>query len=180
MNKLILKAGIPSLITEQGRFFRILSSTSEVNIRFQSTIAQSQWELRTPLLSGIGLNFVNRPSPFTEFTITSDIDQTIEYFAGVDVAEDDRLSGSLDFNGAVSVLTTLPANHNYSSVAMTGAEVELFPARSTRRAMLVRPNGLITLDTGYSTSEAFEWNTSGALRATGLNTVTVELFEDFD
>ena len=180
MKKLKLLAGIPSLITEHGRFFRILSSAAEIEINFNSSIENAQWDLNTPLLSGIGLNFSGRPSPYTSFTMISDVDQTIEYFAGLDIVDDDRLSGNLDLNGSISVLTTLPANHSYLTIAMTGLEVELFPVRLGRRSMLVVPSGEITLDTGFVTSSAFEWNTSGVLKATGLNGVTVELFEDYE
>jgi len=176
MDKLILKAGIPTQFGESGTFFRVLSASAEIDIRFMGV----GWSLDTPLAAGIGINFTNRPTPYDKVTLTSQIDQTIEYFAGFDIADDDRLSGNLDLDGAVSMISTLPKSHSYSSVAMTGVEIELFPARTSRRAMLVKPSGEITLDTGFTTSEAFEWNTSGALRATGLNTVTVELFEDFD
>ena len=176
MDKLILKANVPTQFGESGTFFRILSASAEIEIRFMG----EGWSLDTPLAAGIGLNFSGRPSPFDKVTLISPVDQTIEYFSGFDIADDDRLSGNLDLDGAVSMIATLAKNHNYSSVAMTGVEIELFPARTSRRAMLVKPSGEITLDTGFTTSEAFEWNTSGALRATGLNTVTVELFEDFD
>jgi len=176
MDKLILKANVPTQFGESGTFFRVLSASAEIEIRFMG----EGWSLDTPLAAGIGLNFSGRPSPFNKVTLISPVDQTIEYFAGFDIADDDRLSGNLDLDGAVSMISILPKYHAYSTV-VAGIGVEIFPARTSRRALIFTTNGAIVLDSGESLAagETIEWNTQGALTMTsGAGTVTI--WEDFD
>jgi len=176
MDKLILKAGVPTQFGESGTFFRVLSASAEIDIRFMG----EGWSLDTPLAAGIGINFINRPTPYDKVTLTSPIDQTIEYFAGFDIADDDRLSGNLDLDGAVSMISTLPKYHTYSTVA-AGIGVEMFPARTGRRALTFTNSEEIVLDTGetLAAGELIEWNTQSALTMTS-GTGTVTIWEDFD
>ncbi len=94
MNKLVLKAGIPAIFGSTGRYFRIFAADTEVNVEFYGSYDGGEWSLHTPLKSGIGLNFNNRPAPFTQITITSAVDQTVEYWSSIDGADDDRLAAS--------------------------------------------------------------------------------------
>ncbi|MDT0603487.1 hypothetical protein [Thalassotalea castellviae] len=128
MDKYILKAGVPTQHTDAGSFFRILSSDAEVQIRFIG----DGWDLDTPLKAGIGLDFARRSSPYRKILITSDVDQTIEYFAGWDVVDDDRLAAS-----ATVIVSTAGKTANVplmKTLNDTVNGVEVLPALATRRS----------------------------------------------
>jgi len=164
MKKLILKAGVPAEIGTTGRFFRIFSAQAEVNIEFYGTYDNGEWSLNTPLLSGIGLNFSARPAPFTKFTIVSAVDQTIEYFAGVDIADDDRLSGAstVTVNSTASGSQTLPKQTLNDTVNGT----DVLGYSENRKAALLQLSGdcyVDSVDDGILVTGTIEWENRAAL-----------------
>ncbi|WP_286269525.1 hypothetical protein [Thalassotalea hakodatensis] len=181
MKKLVLKAGVPADIGLTGRFFRIFSAQALVNIDFYSSYDNGEWSLSTPLLAGIGLNFSSRPAPYTKFTIVSDVDQTIEYFAGLDIADDDRLSGAstVTVNSTGSSSQTLPIQTLNDTV--NGSQVLSFS--ENRKTALIQLSGdcyVSSVDDGILVTGAMEWENRGALTLIPVNAGTeVRILEEF-
>lgn len=164
MNKLKLTAGVPAEIGSQGRFFRIFSAQAEVNIEFSGSYDGGEWSLKTPLLAGVGLNFANRPAPFTKFMIESSVDQEIEYFSGIDIADDDRLSGSssVTVNSTGSGSQTLPIQVLNDTV--NGSAVLSFNAfRKTALLQLSDDCYVDSIANGVLVTGTIEWENKGAL-----------------
>ena len=180
MKTLKLFAGVPMEVGETGRFFRIFSAQAEVNVTFSSAYENAEWELGTPLASGIGLNFSNRPSPFTRFTIVSDVDQTIEYWASIDSADDDRVSGASSITViSVGTASNTPAKQTLNDTVNT---TEVLAYSATRKSALLQLSGDCYVDSianGVIVSGSIVWENRAALNLIPVSAgVEVRILEE--
>lgn len=164
MKTLKLFAGIPQVIGETGRNFRIFSAQAEVEVGFFGSYQGGEWSFNTPLLAGIGIEFSTRPSPFTQLTIISEVDQTIEYWASLDKADDDRLSGA----STVTVNNTASSSNTPVKQTLTNTVSghEVLPLSINRKSALLQLSGDCYVESvadGVLVNGSIEWENRGAL-----------------
>tara|TARA_R110000787_G_scaffold235609_1_gene342285 strand:+ start:577 stop:1128 length:552 start_codon:yes stop_codon:yes gene_type:complete len=182
--KVQLFAGQETSIARRGWFFRILSATTDLDVRISRSNDGKQF-YKGVLSSGIGIDFLSNAAafnfkPFDTVYVKAAEDQLIDVWIEEVKADDDRLSGNFDINAALSVAATLPKYSRYEQITVAAGVATLFPVNVNRRGMTVLPSAEIVLDTGYTVSDGFEWNSQQGLTVTGTNGTTIDIFEDFD
>jgi hypothetical protein len=182
--KIQLFAGQETSIARRGWFFRLLTAETDLQVRISRSNDGKQFYNGT-LSSGIGIDFLSNASafgnqPFDTIYIKAETDQIVDLWIEEVRADDDRLSGNFDINAALSVAATMAKYSRYEQITVAGGVATLFQVNANRRSMLCIPSAVITLDTGYSTGSAFEWNSQQALSITGVDGTTIDIFEDFD
>lgn len=170
-----LAAGEETSITITGNFIRCLASSGQ--------ILQLQIEGGSNFTIEAGLAFSVRDFEKMRIINTGVVEAQCKFvFSDEGFIQDNRLVGNLDLNGAISVLSTLPTNNTWSNGNVL-AGGEIFPERTSRRALTFTPVNDIILESGQPITGGtpIEWNTSGSLNLHATSGASViEIMEDYD
>ena len=182
MAKYQLQANQSESIRHTGRFFRIFSSATDLEVRI---IGQGREYFYGTLASGVGLDFSDKseyPAPFDQIFITSDTAQQVDLWHSLAKADDDRLSGNFDINAALTVAQSAAKQHAVSKQDIN-AQTEVLPRRAGRKQALIQTNGEVYVQStdGVALSGLFSWENESELTLIPVSgEVEVRINEDFN
>lgn len=177
-----IKANQSTPINQVGRFFRIFSSKTALDVRI---FAKGQEYFSGMLQSGIGLDFSDREqysAPFDKIIVYTEEAQQINIWHSLAKADDSRLSGNFDINAALSVAQTAAKAHESKKLTISSA-TEVLPVRETRKAAVIQVSGAVYVDSvnGIVADDTFGWDNQAALKLIPVGgPVEVRINEDYD
>lgn len=129
---------IPSRIAINGKQLYMIEADYPVRAFIRGTKDGQEWSLSTQLTSGLGANF-NDYSRFgegaTSVELTSDVEQTIKFWASYADITDNRTDGlKVSLTGATEILTDKKSVDD-------SAAVELVPIKPARRRVTFQVSG---------------------------------------
>lgn len=176
-----LQANQTEPVRQTGRFFRIFSSATDLEVRI---VGQGREYFYGTLQSGVGLDFSDKeeyPAPFDQIFITSDSAQRVDLWHSLAKADDDRLSGNFDINAALTVAQTAAKQHAVSKQTINAA-AQVLPRRAGRKQALIQTDGEVYVQSadGVALSGLFSWENESALTLIPVSgSVDVRINEDF-
>lgn len=182
MAKYQLNANETHVIKTTGRFFRVLSSATDLDVVISG---QGIEFFNGSLQSGLGIDFSDREqflTPFDRVEIKAPSAQLVQLWHEIAKVDDDRLSGNFDINAALSVASTSPREHNVSLQSITGS-TQVLPQLTTRKTALIQVSGDVYIQStdGVKLSGVFTWENQSALTLIPVSgTVEVRINEDFN
>lgn len=183
--KFKLEVGKTTKLMLTGRHFRLFSAETE-NVHARIADADGKTYYEGEIKTAVGLDFSNRddfPRPFSSVELTSGTAQTVDLWAALPKADDDRLSGNFDINAALQVAQTSPKNAETKPMQTINATTEVLPQRADRKTALIQVSGEVIVGdavNGVTVSGSFAWDNQSALELTPVSgSVDVKILEEW-